>query len=187
MNSNYISSKQAQKHFKVSEQTLRDWANKGTIEYTRTEGGHRRYKLKEINKNKLKIVYARVSSKKHENDLQRQIGRLREEYPDYKIISDIGSGINFKRKGFKKILESLFEGCIEEVVVASSDRFSRIGFELFEWMFKHFRTKLTVLNKRVHKSDSEELADDLMEIIAVFTARYYGRRKYNNKKNKDLS
>ena len=187
MSSNYISSKQAQKHFKVSEQTLRDWANNGKIEFIRTDGGHRRYKLKEINKNKLKIVYARVSSKKQDVDLQRQIGKLREEYPDYKIITDIGSGINFKRKGFKKILQSLFKGCIEEVVVASGDRFSRIGFELFFWMFKEFGAKLTVLDKGICKSDSEELADDLMEIITVFTARYYCRRRYNNKKTPNIS
>lgn len=184
----YVSSSAAQKHYKVASQTLRDWANQGKISYIVTDGGHRRYKIEKIDENiveKKKIVYARVSSKKQEKDLKRQVNALKRLYPDYEVIEDIGSGINHKRLGFKKILEQLFKGNIEEVVVTSGDRFSRFGKDLFEWVFHEFGAKLTTVSARSVKSNQEELADDLMEIITVFGARYYGQRKYNDQKYRE--
>ena len=183
----YLPSGKAQAFYKVSEQTLRDWANAGTINYITTGGGHRRYRIVQHNDNRRKIVYARVSSKKQEHDLANQVKYLKKKYPSYEVIKDIGSGINYKRKGFKTILEQLFKGNIEEVVVSTGDRFSRFGRELFEWIFEQFGAKLTTLNRGKFKSSQEELSDDLMEIITVFSARYYGRRRYKNTKNQILS
>jgi predicted site-specific integrase-resolvase len=182
----YVSSSKAQKFYKVSEQTLRDWANKGSINYITTGGGHRRYRIIEHNDNRKKIIYARVSSKKQEKDLENQVRYLKKRYKHYELVKDIGSGINYKRKGFKSILEQLFKGNIEEVVVSTGDRFSRFGRELFEWIFEQHGAKLTILDRGKFKSSQEELSDDLMEIITVFSARYYGRRTYKNKKDKVL-
>ncbi len=179
----YVSSKTAQKFYKVSEQTLRDWANADKISYITTHGGHRRYRVVKPSDNKKKIVYARVSSKKQEGDLERQVEYLQKQCPGHEVIKDIGSGINYKRPGFRGILEQLFKGNIEEVVVSTGDRFSRFGREFFEWIFEQFGAKLTILNSRKFKSSSEELSEDLMEVITVFTARYYGRRKYKNSEN----
>lgn len=177
----FVSSSKAQEFYKVSEQTLRDWANNGKLNYITTAGGHRRYRiLNEQQEHRRKIIYARVSSKKQENDLERQVKYLKKRYPSYEVIKDIGSGINYKRQGFRRILDELFNGNIEEVVVSTSDRFSRFGRELFEWIFEKFRAKLTILNRGKYKSSTEELADDLMEIITFFSSRYYGKRKYKN-------
>ena len=183
----YVSSKEAQSHYKVCGQTLTDWADKGTISFIKTSGGHRRYGIAKSKAGAKSIVYARVSSKKQESNLENQIKYLKERYPDLEVISDIGSGINFKRPGFRRVLESIFKGDIKEVVVTSSDRFSRFGRDLFEWLFEQFGAKLTILNSKTFKSDNEELSDDLMEIITVFTARYYGQRKYRNGTNAVLS
>ena len=175
--------KDAASHYGVTPETLRDWSDQGIIEFTLTAGGHRRYIIKE-NRVGRQIVYARVSSKKQENDLDRQVKYLAKRYPNYEIVRDIGSGINFQRQGFKSILENLFKKNIREVVVASADRFSRFGAsDFFGWMFEYFGAKLTSLDTARNKSRTEELAEELFEIITVFTARYHGKRKYNNKES----
>ena len=105
----FVSSAKAQQYYKVAEQTLRDWANNNKINYITTTGGHRRYYIpSERKEHRKKIIYARVSSKKQENDLERQVKYLKKRYPDYEVIKDIGSGINYKRPGFRRILEQVF-------------------------------------------------------------------------------
>jgi predicted site-specific integrase-resolvase len=187
----YVEPKEASAYYKVSENTLRTWANEGRIQCIKTKGGHRRYflepreqeQLKEQLREQLKesrekrIIYARVSSRKQKDDLIRQTKYLSQKYPTYNLVTDIGSGINFNRKSFKRILEDLFKGNIREVVVTHKDRFSRFGYNLFEWIFQQHGAKL-VCDKETTESETEELSEDLMAIITAFTARYHGRRKY---------
>ena len=186
----YVTPKEASKHFSVSDQALRSWAKDGKIKFTVTEGGHRRYYIRTENTVRQpgeRVVYARVSSKKQEGDLCRQVEFLQAKYPGCRVVSDIGSGINFKRKGFRAILEGLFRGAVQEVVVAKRDRFTRFGFDLFEWIFEQHGAQL-LSDQADIETNENELADDLMAIVTVFSARYYGRRKYNVlKENQDLS
>lgn len=172
----YVNSKDAAKYYTVSLDTLRRWDKQGKIKTIRTEGGHRRYFIPKNNEQN--IIYARVSSSKQSDDLQRQVEFLRKQFPNYEIITDIASGINFKRKGFKTILDRVFEGKVKNVVVATDDRFTRYGFELFEDIFTRFGTKLYSVSDKQYKSPEQELSEDLLSIITVFTARYYGSRKY---------
>jgi hypothetical protein len=123
--------------------------------------------------------------KKHEDDLKRQVKFLQELYPKYKVITDIGSGINFNRKGFNNIIKAVIAGTVKEIVVAHKDRLCRFGFELIENLCKHFSTTITVINDNDDKSTESELAEDLLSIITIFTARFYGKRKYNKNKNKN--
>jgi predicted site-specific integrase-resolvase len=182
----YVKPKEASKHFNVSENALRQWANEGKIKYNTTKGGHRRYFISEQNKSnettefeRIKIIYTRVSSGKQKADLERQSEYLRNKYPTHKLITDIGSGINFERTGFKRILEGVFKGTIQEVVVAHRDRFTRFGFSLFEWIFSQHNSTL-LYDQEQQRTNEEELSDDLMAIITVFSARYHGKRKYKN-------
>jgi putative resolvase len=178
----YVSTKEAKKFFKVSEQTLRRWAASDHIAVKFTPGGHRRYLIP--SKNSSKIIYCRVSSAKQKKDLQRQIQFMREKYPKHEIIQDIGSGINFKRKGFLSILQRIFKGSVSEVVISSCDRLARFDFEFFDWLFNQFGCSLICINKSKFKSSEQELAEDLLSIVTVFTARYHGSRKYkSNPKN----
>lgn len=177
----FVSSKEAQKFYNVSPETLRLWAEKGEIEYQKTKGGHRRYKI--INRNKKpgcrkSYIYARVSSKKQEKDLKSQIKFLQEKYPKHKVLSDIGSGINTRRKKFKTLLDRLLDGNVEEIVVAHKDRLSRFNFDIIQFICKKLGTRLIVVNEEREKEPNEELAEDLMSIVTVFSARYHGRRKY---------
>ena len=173
----------------VTKESLRRWEAEGKIETIKTKGGHRRYIYKsEIHQEHRKIIYTRVSSRKQSADLQRQVDFLKERFPDHEVITDIGSGLNFKRKGLQTILEQLFKKTIGEVVVAHKDRLCRFGFDLFDFMFKQHGAVLTVVDRESIKEPVTEFAEDVMSIITVFTARYYGKRFYNvYSKDKDIS
>lgn len=174
----YVNAKKAQGYYKVSSDTLRRWADQEKIKYIKTDGGHRRYAIEEKKETRKKIIYARVSSKKQEQDLQRQIKYLRSRFPKHKVIKDIGSGINYRRKGFKTLLELILSNDVEEIVVFSKDRLSRFSNELIEDICRHYGTKLTVVSNETTQKTQEELAEDLISIVTVFTSRFYGKRKY---------
>jgi predicted site-specific integrase-resolvase len=134
-----------------------------------------------------RIAYCRVSSKKQADDLRRQEDFYRSDYPDHELVSDIGSGINFKRRGMQTILERVMRGEVEEIVVSHRDRLCRFAFELIEFVCIKNDTKLLVLDKTEHQSANEELADDVLSIIHVFSCREMGKRRYKSKKDKAVA
>jgi predicted site-specific integrase-resolvase len=178
----------AAKHYGVALSTVRLWARNEQIPVQRIGNGHYRYVVqqnapvvKDTTNNVLTgyIIYTRVSSRKQQDDLKRQSSWLQKRYPRYQLVTDIGSGINYTRPGFKAILESLFKGNVKQVVVAHKDRFSRFGFDFFTWIFSQFGAELVAVeNQSTIRNTTIELAQDLMEVITVFSARYHGRRKY---------
>ncbi|SVB56423.1 uncharacterized protein METZ01_LOCUS209277 [marine metagenome] len=189
----YVSQKEACKFFGVSTSTLRRWDKQNKIKTIRTPSNYRRYDISSVkqtkNKNsivmsKKKMCYCRVSSKKQMDDLERQKDYLKSKYPNHEIISDIGSGINWKRKGLLSILEQSNNGLIEEVVVAHKDRLARFAFELIQWLLEKNGCKLVVLNEPI--SEEEKLTDDILSIIHIFSCRKMGMRKYKKDgKSKD--
>ena len=176
----------------VTQQTLTQWEKEGRIKAQKTQGGHRRYEYIETfadkkQNDKQSFLYARVSSYKQQSDLQRQIDLLQAKYPSYEVIKDIGSGINFKRKGLLALLEAVFAGRVQKVVVAFRARLTRFGFELFEYIFQRFNVSIEVLSDSDVNEPVNELAKDLLSIVTVFTARYYGQRSYHEmQKDQDL-
>jgi predicted site-specific integrase-resolvase len=138
-------------------------------------------RLKKQN-NKRNICYCRVSTSSQKEDLERQVEYFRCKYPDYEIVKDIGSGINFKRKGFNSILDSAFKGDIGEIVVTHRDRLCRFGFELVLRIIESTNGKILVLDKE-ETSPEKELVNDILSIITVFSSRLYGLRS-NSIKNK---
>jgi predicted site-specific integrase-resolvase len=135
------------------------------------------------------IVYCRVSTKKQDDDLQRQIARAKSDYPDYEIISDLGSGLNWQRKGLNTILEYTMQRNLGELVVFHRDRLSRFGFDLLKKIITLSGGKVTVTDndETKYESRSSELAEDLMSIIHIYSCREMGRRRYKSKKNKVVS
>ena len=151
-----VKASKIQKTYQVSASTLRRWGDEGKIKTIRTIGGVRLYKLsdvknafgaKEIIVEKTKVCYARVSSANQKEDLQRQIKDLQTEYPGYEIISDIGSGVNFKRKGLQNLLEQVYSGTIEEIAILHKDRLCRYEYELIEFICKKAGTRIVVFGK----------------------------------------
>jgi len=112
-----------------------------------TPSGHRRYKIDKVfggalTSKRRKIAYCRVSSQKQKKDLLSQKSFMQEKYPDHEIFSDIGSGINFKRKSFRKLVQLVLQGSVQELVVSHRDRLCRIAFSFFEWLRAYRRPSL---------------------------------------------
>ena len=192
----WISSRATRQLLDVTTPTLRNWDKQGKIRSVRTPSKQRLYNLEDIYRiigrnpstsQKEKIAYCRVSSKKQLDDLRRQEDFFRRSYPDHKVVTDIGSGINWKRKGLQTILERAMSNELEEVVVAHRDRLCRFAFELVEWILETNKVRLVVLDQETQKSPDEDLANDILSIVHVYSCRAMGRRRYNGcQKNKDL-
>jgi predicted site-specific integrase-resolvase len=184
MNDRLIKPKDLSRLFGVTPQTLAQWEADGKLQAARTTGGHRRYvyphalQPQRSSEERKKYIYARVSSFKQQQDLQRQIALLQSAYPDFDVIQDVGSGINFKRRGFLTLLDNVIGGNVSHVVVAHRDRLTRFGFDMLQHIFDRFEVSLEVLSDDDVKEPARELAKDLLSIVTVFAARYHGSRKY---------
>ena len=191
----FESSGKIRKIYGVSPQTLRSWAKEGKINYRTIKHAKRStwlYELQSIEdlvsrekfeptKDKPTILYARVSSSKQKEDLKRQIEVLSREYPEGEIISDIGSGLNDNRPGFRKLVDRICNGSVSRVVVTYKDRITRFGIGLFKQICDVNGVKFVVFSKDNHLSDvdgleEQELQEDLLSIVNGFVARRNGRR-----------
>ena len=125
---------------------------------------------KKLKNTRKSYIYVRVLSKKQDVDLQQQIKYLSKKYPKHEVVSDIESGIN--RKGFEFLLDKILSNTVKEIVVAHRDRLPRFSLKFIAQTCKKFGTKIKVLGgKSKSKIPPEELAEDLISIITVFTAR----------------
>ncbi len=134
---------------------------------------------------KVNYLYARVSSKKQSDDLGRQVKFLQDWAVDkeltYVVIEDIGSGINFKRKGLQTILDRCLQGVIGDITIAHRDRLSIFGFDLIESIVSKAGGTITIIDDNKNKSSEQELADDLLSIVHIYSCRQMGKRSYKNK------
>lgn len=179
----YLPTRKAAKMLGIHPNTLRRWADSGKISTFRTDSGHRRYDVESyLNTcNDVKTVcYCRVSSYKQKDDLERQVSFMQTNYPDAEIVKDVGSGINYKRKGMRTILERSMRGEKLRVISAYRDRLARFGYDLLKWIIEHSGGELVVLNER-SLSPEQELTSDLITILHVFSCRIHGLRSYKNK------
>jgi predicted site-specific integrase-resolvase len=187
----YVTLKEARKQLGLHPNTLRKYADEGIIDTIKTPSGQRRFNIESFIKQKQNnpqtILYCRVSSVRQKDDLNNQKNYLISEYPGAEVISDVGSGLNFKRKGLRTILERLLQGDSIKLVVAERDRLCRFGFELIEHLVNKNGGEIVVLNQ-IESSPESELVSDILSIIHVFSCRIHGMRKYKNqiKEDKDL-
>lgn len=172
--------------------TLRRWEKDGSfLPDRKTKGGTRYYSQgRLINKthleSELTVAYARVSSHDQKADLERQIQVLstfcvRNGWA-YEIISDLGSGMNYRKKGLKNLLDAILERRIKRLVITHKDRLLRFGAELVFALCENKQIEVVIINQGAETSFEEELAKDVLEIITVFSARLYGARSRKNKK-----
>lgn len=160
----------------------------------RTKGNQRRYKLSSlrpelkrgIDYNRKTIAYARVSSHDQKNDLERQ-KQILEMYCasngwTFEIISDLGSGMNYHKKGLKALLNAILDDKVGRLVVTHKDRLLRFGAELVFSICEAKEVEVVIINKGEDSTFEEDLAKDVLEIITVFSARLYGARSKKNKK-----
>lgn len=185
----YLPSRKACQLLGVHPNTLRRWAEKGEIGFIKTASGQRKYDIETFlgqTKQPVVICYCRVSSQKQKDDLTRQVDYMRERFPDCEVIKDIGSGINFRRKGLRSILERAMSGDKLKVVSAHRDRVCRFGFDLVRWIIEKSGGELLVLDQS-SLSPEQELTRDLLTILHVFSCRMHGLRSYKNKIAEDFA
>jgi putative resolvase len=176
----------------VSIQTLRRWEAAGVISpEKRSFGGTRYYDvdkflgLKESDSN-LTIAYARVSSHDQKEDLSRQAQQLSTYCTshgwNHEVIQDHGSGMNYYKKGIKRLLDMILDKKIRRLVLTHKDRLLRFGAELIFALCQARQVEVIIINQKDDVSFEEEQAKDVLEIITVFSARLYGARSHKNKK-----
>lgn len=168
-------------------QTLRNWDKKGLlIPHHTGANGYRYYShdqlkqvlnIKEDKKSKVIIGYCRVSSYKQKDDLQRQVENMKLylDKQNYEIIEDIGSGINYTKKGLRTLLRKIVNNEVEKVVVLYKDRLLRFGFELVEYIANLYGCEIEVIDS-TEKTEQQELVEDLVQIITVFSCKLQGKR-----------
>ena len=177
----------------VTPQTLRNWDKNNTLKPVLTKNnGYRYYNAIDIEElihkhdKKITIGYCRVSSKKQEDDLQRQIENVKmfmmAKGYQFKIIEDIGSGINYHKNGLNELINEVMAKKVERVVVLYKDRLLRFGFELLENIFKNYNCAIEVIDN-TEKTEEQELVEDLIQIVTVFSCKLQGKR---SKKTKEL-
>ncbi|MCW6049428.1 IS607 family transposase [Microcoleus sp. A2-C5] len=185
-----VSISEAAKLKGVSVSTLRRWEAEGKLVPERTESGHRRYDIAKLIGVKAElsytIGYARVSSHDQKEDLvrQKQVIELfcATNGWQFETIEDLGSGMNYNKKGLKRLIKLIIDAKVERLVLTHKDRLLRFGAELIFSLCEHFGTEVVIINRTEDASFEEDLASDVLEIITVFSARLYGSRSPKNRK-----
>ena len=171
-------------------QTLRNWDKKNILKPSHvTQGGTRYYSQEQLNHflglksekqiNKKIIGYCRVSSCKQKDDLERQIENVKTymyaKGYQFEIITDIGSGINYNKKGLNQIIDMVTNSEVEKIVVLYKDRLVIFGYELIENLCNKFGTIIEIIDN-TEKTEQQELVEDLVQIITVFSCKLQGKR-----------
>lgn len=192
--SKYYSIREFSKILGVSAQTLRNWDAKGKLHPHHTSSnGYRYYSQEQLNQvmnikpklDRLVIGYCRVSSNKQKDDLERQIEHMKlyltAQGKPYEIITDIGSGINYNNKGLKELIQRITQNKVEKVVVLYKDRLLRFGFELVEYIASLHDCNIEIIDN-TEKTEQQELVEDLVQIITVFSCKLQGKRANKTRK-----
>lgn len=142
--------------------------------------GKDKYDFQRIN-----IIYARVSTYKQKNDLGNQVLQLIDYCNDNnikydKVFKEIASGIDFDRKEFSELMNLVINNKVNNIYITYKDRISRLSFLTMENLFKHFGTKIIVINDNKNANDKDDLFEELMNIVHLFSTKLYSSRK--NKK-----
>lgn len=186
-----------------SASSLRNWDRNGTLKPSYiSPGGHRMYSEEQAceflgvpyisahddtykQTNRKVIGYCRVSTRKQKDDLSRQIELVKTYMTargyQFEMISDIGSGINYNNKGLNKLIKEVVNNNVEKIVILYKDRLVRFGFELIETVCKEFDVDIEIIDS-TQKTDEQELVEDMIQIVTVFSCRLQGKRANKAKK-----
>ncbi len=185
---NLLRPKDAAKKLGVSVRTIQRMDTSGSLKVIRTPTGRRRvpeseiHRLMGLNEIRVPVLYARVSTHNAKDDLERQIQRLKQTYPEAELFSDIRSGLKFDRPDFLRMLEAIQQRRVSKVIVVYEDRLARFGTDLLRKIFKSYGTDLEILETTLTGTPEQELVRDLISIITSFSARLYGLRSHKTKK-----
>ena len=182
----------------VSVKTLQRWDRDGILKANRTPTDRRYYTYDQYlqfkgiqTENDIRdtVIYARVSTRNQKDDLQNQVEFLKQFCNAKGIIvnqcvEDFGSGLNYNRKKWNRLLDEVMANKIKTIVISNKDRFIRFGYDWFEKFCEKFNTKIIIVNNET-LSPNEELVQDIISILHVFSCRLYWLRKYKNQIKED--
>lgn len=186
--------KQVANILSVSVKTLQNWDYDKKLVAFRNPNNRRYYTQEQIdsflglvslNDTRKTIGYCRVSSNKQKNDLERQVNNVKlymtAKGYNFEIIQDIGSGINYNKKGLNDLIHQIVNNKVERIIIAYKDRLLRFGFELIENICKIYNVKIEIIDN-TEKTEEQELVEDLIQIITVFSCKLHGKRANKLKK-----
>jgi predicted site-specific integrase-resolvase len=197
----YISIGEASVMLGVSVVTMRRWDSKGLLKsFYRTFGNHRRYKMCDVLKlvknnsnfsNRKVVGYSRVSSHDQKEDLKTQTELITkyisEKSDNYEVIEDLGSGLNYKKKGLQRLVHLICDRMVSTLVIMHKDRLLRFGSDIIIQLCKIFGTEVVIIgDSKDEESFEKTLCNDIISIITVFSAKLYGSRSHSNKKKLKL-
>lgn len=180
----------------VTQQTLRNWDKEGKLKpFLVAESGHRYYSQQQLNHyfgfvnqqktDKKTIGYCRVSSNKQKDDLERQIENVKTymiaKGYSFEVVSDIGSGINYNKKGLNQLLGMIMNEEVERIVILYKDRLLCFGYELIENICSRYDVKIEIIDN-TEKTEEQELVEDMVQIVTVFSCKLQGKRANKAKK-----
>ena len=178
----------------ISRSTLKRYREKGILKARCLPSGQYTFDddsvflLKNGHSPRLTLLYGRVSTYKQKHDLANQIQELQDfaEKKGYQIggsYQDIASGISFEnRKQFFKMLDLIMAGKVERVIITHKDRLSRVGFELFEYLFRNYDTKIEVTSDELNpKTDEQELFEEIISLLHCFSMKEYSHKRVERK------
>ena len=141
---------------------------------------------------KVNVIYARVSTKNQQDDLKNQLEFLKhytlsEGYTISNVYTDYGSGMNYNRKNWNKLIDDCFDMKIDKIIISHKDRFVRFGFDWIANLLERLTGTKIIVAENIATTPEAELIQDLISIIHVFSCRVYGLKKYKKKIEKDLN
>ena len=174
----------------ISRSTLYNYTTAGKIRTTKLENGLNDYSDEDVyrlankSRERISVIYSRVSTTKQNNDLRNQKEMLSNFCINAGIsidrsFEDIASGISFeKRKDFFKMLDLILAYKVDKVVIAYKDRISRIGFELFKHLFAKFGTEIIVVSGiGSEKLDTKEISEEITSLLHCYSMKLYSERR----------
>ncbi|MCL1994644.1 MAG: IS607 family transposase [Defluviitaleaceae bacterium] len=180
----------------VTIQSLRNWDKTGKLKpHHIAESGYRYYSQEQLyhylglkqeaQKHRKTIGYCRVSSNKQKDDLERQIENVKTfmyaKGYSFEIITDIGSGINYNKKGLNQLLAMIISCQVERIVILYKDRLLRFGYELIENICAKYGVNIEIIDN-TERTEEQELVEDLIQIVTVFSCKLQGKRANKAKK-----
>lgn len=189
----YYSIAETSKLLNVTAQTLRNWDKNGRLKpHHTTDSGYRYYSQEQLNRilgvkdtTRKVIGYCRVSSHKQKDDLDRQVENMKTyllaQGRPFEIITDIGSGINDKKKGLRELIKLITQNEVDKVVVVYKDRLLRFGYELVEYIATLYNCDIEVIDTS-EKAEQQELVEDMIQVITEFSCKLQDKRANKTKK-----
>ena len=173
----------------VSTSTLRRWEAEGKLIPERTANGHRRYDINQLlgikAENSITVGYTRVNSNQQKEDLNRQAEVLEffciSKGWSFEIIKDLGSGLNYSNKGLKRLIKLITAKQVNRLVLTHKDQILILGSELVFSLCEIYGVEVVIINRTEESTIEEDLTQDILDMINIFSARLYGSRYEKNK------